>query len=131
MINRNPIRVKALCFKRRRYEQDKAREHLSTGAYNNARNQDTAERYVLNSVDTSKTRRARTNRRERTRRTRPRFPTAQRSIAKYIRCLRDEIEFYVANRNGIALFTAHFCKRFNNTAQAQYFLEILHRIGIV
>ena len=57
MINRNPIRVNALCF-----NKDKAREHLSMGAYNNVRNQDTAERYVLNSVDTSKTRRARTNR---------------------------------------------------------------------
>ncbi len=45
--------------------------------------------------------------------------------------LRYEVEFDVADRYSISLFTALFDKFFNNAAKAQNFLEIQHRIGIV
>lgn len=44
---------------------------------------------------------------------------------------RYEVEFDFAYRYSISLLTAHFHKLLDNTAQAQYFLEIQHRIGIV
>ena len=44
---------------------------------------------------------------------------------------RNKVEFHFANRHLIPFFATHFCKLFDNPTQAQYFLEILHGIGVV